>query len=535
MMDPGFSPLSSVMHPAAHTDTTAPALRASALVFTVLGALLLVLLLLLDTLAPGDRGFLVVTRRNIDSICYFSTAHSLLFDRDFDITNQLAVMIPPEAPLPRGIRFWVDPVPATGLPGSPYAIGYSLLGIPFLAAGTALDALAGGRPDGYGPWAERIFCVANIFYLVLGLLVLHRWLVSAALQFEPNPVPSPRSVTAWALAASVALVPATALGYYTFTVMSHPVSFLSVALFLYLWWDRRQSVQPRHWVLIGAAAALMTLCRWQNSLYLAVIVVCELSTPGRLARFSSRTWWQSRAAGAAAMAVLLVPQFAQWHVVYGSWFTVPQGQGFFELPPSRILHVLFSSNNGLFFTTPATLAGFLGLFLGLKRHRPLFAALLAAAAIQIVLIGSLPKYWDGRAFAMRNLINLLPLVALGWLFLLLNYGRRARAGVLAWVCLGAAFTLLSAAQWRYELVPRHEPLTWDEAVTGKFQISSALRRAQAIGRAQTSADLELVRRQHGDSAILLLRLRDAYSAEGRPRDAAAIETLLQHRRARTLF
>ena len=166
-----------------------------------------------------------------NSICYFSNAH-LLFDRDFDLTNQLSVMIPEDSSLALGSRHWVAVVPASGLPGSPYAIGYSLLGIPFLATGAAIDALTGGKANGYGPWAERIFAAANIVYLLLGLLVLHRWLVLLERRWKNET----RNSSAWATVAAVALVPSTALGYYAFTVMSHTTSFMAVSLFLLLWW-----------------------------------------------------------------------------------------------------------------------------------------------------------------------------------------------------------------------------------------------------------------------------------------------------------
>jgi hypothetical protein len=495
--------------------------------FAALGMALLILLVILDALSPGGRGFLVVTPKNPDSICYFSTAHSLLFDRDFDLTNQFAVMVPGNTP-----QIPTFPVIAviqkTGRPGTPYAIGYSLLGIPFLAAGTAIDALTGGQGDGYGRWAERLFASANVVYLTIGLLVLYYWLVLLGQRWDVGQ----RTVKRWAAVATVMLLPSTALGYYTFTVMSHSVSFMSVAIFLLVWWTRRDSLMPKDWLWIGLAAGLMTLCRWQDALFLIIVALWELGEPGRLKK---RMWWMSRAVGAISCVALLVPQFWQWQTVYGTWLTVPQGPQFVSWPPTKIAHVLFSSHNGLFFITPAIIAGVIGLLWGLIRERRLFSILLAAMALQVAMVGSLHDCWSGMAFAMRLLINTLPLVAAGWLFIFLNAGRRWRNAVLGWIAAGSIFTMLAAVQWRYEFVPRNKPLTFDEAFTDKLHLWTAYRRYRAMGAAKNAADLEAVRSRYGESAVLMEQLEKAYVLEGNAKESAEVRAWLEQRKTRALF
>jgi hypothetical protein len=495
--------------------------------FALLGTALLLLLVTLDALAPGGRGFLQVTRKNADSICYFSVAHSLLFDRDFDLTNQLAVMVSADAPLPRGAQHWIAVVPRTGKPGSPFAIGYSLLGLPFLAAGTAIDALSGGRGDGFGVWAERLFVSANIVYLTIGLWFLHRWQLSLGRRWCGKR----RAVGLAATTATLALLPATALGYYAFTVMSHTVSFMTVALFLFVWWERRDSLKILDWLWIGGAAGLMTVCRWQNAIFPIVVVIWELSER-KGAR--PRAWWLGRIASVAVCASIFVPQSLEWQAIYGRWFGVPQGPGFLSWPPTKIAHVLFSSHNGFFFTTPAVIAGVVGLLWGLRRERRLFGALLTAMALQVVVVGSSPS-WSGWAFAMRLLINTLPAVAVGWLYLFLGVARRLKLATLAWIALGSVFTILSAAQWRYEFVPRNRPLTFAEAFTDKLRLGEAYRRHVAMKQAHTSAELLTIRDRHGTSAVLMERLKKAYEAEGREQDRAEAEAWLERRRARCLF
>lgn len=468
-------------------------------------AILFVLLIGLDAAAPGGRGFLVVTPRNVDSIAYFSTAHSLLFDRDFDLTNQFAHMLSrPGTERTRNSR-WVAVQPRTGLPSSPYAIGYPLLAMPFLAAGTAIDALTGHRADGYGPWAERVFAASSAALFAAGLLVLHQWLLLVGLQWTGDA----RSVRRWAGVATLWLAPATAAGYYAFTVMSHSASFFAASLFFFAWWKARDSNDWQPWLAVGAAAGLMTLCRWQNALFLLIPAVYEFPYA-----FRQRHWWISRGAAACMLMLLLAPQFRQWHTIYGSYLTLPQGPQFLAWPPSRVLHVLFSSHNGLFFTTPATLVGAGGLAWAAWRERTTVLPLLLGVVAQVILVGSLPRHWHGLAFAMRLLISSLPLLSLGLLYLLLHRGR---AAVLAWICLGSMFTLLSAVQWRYEFVPRRGPLTVDEAFAEKIDLGTAYTRHQAMEQAGDDAEaLEAVLERFGESRVLLRRLSAACDRAGLP-------------------
>ncbi|MCL6544238.1 MAG: hypothetical protein K6T61_03355 [Bryobacteraceae bacterium] len=517
------------------------ALRLCTLGFVLAGSLLLALLVVLDFAAPGGRGFLIVTPANIDSICYFSTAHSLLFDGDFDLSNQLRVMIPPNSPLPPGSLKWVAVQPASGLPGSPYAIGYSLLAMPFLAAGTVADAATGAPPSGYGRFATSFFAGANVVFLTLGLILSFRWLAQLGLRW----IQDSRSAIGWAAVSAGLLVPATALGYYAFTVMSHTASFLATALFLWVWWNRRDSERIRDWAAIGAASGLMALCRWQDVLFLAVLLWHELNRAALRQTLRRPEWWVSRFAGGLAFLAMFLPQMWQWRVIYGSWLTIPQGPQFVEWPPARVLHVLFSSHNGLFFTTPATLAGAAGLLWGLRKDARLFGGLLAAFACQVILVGSLPRHWSGMAFAMRLLISSTPLLAAGFLFLFLNTRRWTRRAVVGWICAGSLFTLLSAVQWRYEFVPRSSPLTFQEAFADKFRLHRAYRcykdvqRIERAGGAENpqaaARALEEVMTRFGENRVLLDRLRNLYERSGNLSQRNRVQAKLNALSAREMF
>ena len=107
--------------------------RVTALIWTA-GAVLTLALCLAARTPLGGRT--IVRISGVDSVCYFGTAHSLLFDRDFDLTNQFA-RLPPDP------SEWTAVRPETGKPGSQFAIGFSLMQIPFLAVGYVASVVFG--------------------------------------------------------------------------------------------------------------------------------------------------------------------------------------------------------------------------------------------------------------------------------------------------------------------------------------------------------------------------------------------------------
>src|SRR3974377_1474826 len=77
---------------------------------------LLVVFVVMDHSAPAGRRLAKI--RGEDPVSYFGIAHSILFDHDFNQNNEFEHM-PPDG------RFWTSNQPQTGLPGSPWGLGYS--------------------------------------------------------------------------------------------------------------------------------------------------------------------------------------------------------------------------------------------------------------------------------------------------------------------------------------------------------------------------------------------------------------------------
>lgn len=490
--------------------------------FWLLGALLAGLLLTADALRPAGRA--VVKIGGVDAAAYFAVAHSLLMDRDLDLTNQYQAIAPEISP-------WLAVQPVTGRPGSPFPIGYSLLTLPFLALGHGLDLALGQAGDGRSGLALTCYHLANPVFLGLGLGFLFLFLRGLA--------------TAWGLEqrqgdwlafwSCLWLWPATTLGYLTFSPMTHVSAFMATSLFLWRWWVAREGDRPGIWLGVGLAAGLMIICRWQTALFLVVPLIDEawglVASRGAAWRERPGAWWGSRLLAVAGLLLVVTPQLLEWKAIYGGYFLVPQGEGFLGFPPRHFFAVLFSSLRGWFVWTPLTLLGVAGLVWSAWRWPRLGLPFLLAVIGQVALVGSLANAWrQPHSFGARMLTESLPFAAAGLVALLgplPAWPRRA-----GWVVVGlcAAFTMAFAVQYRLDLAPKDDRLTFQELITDKLLLPRAIARGRAAnaaqaelaaGRPEAASDrLRAVLAQHGPDRRLLDLLARSQEALGREQAAA---------------
>jgi len=398
----------------------------------------------------GGRSIVKIT--GVDAVYYFATAHSLLFDRDFDLTNEFQVLEPHQI-------FRTQARPASGKPENPFAVGYPILSIPFLAAGTAVDALAGRPADGYSQSALFFYFLANITFVVLGMIFLSRLLE----RFGMSPLQ--------AIFITFALWCATTLGYYTLSPMSHSATFMMASAFMLVWWRVKDSSSPKGWALLGLCGGFLSICRWQDIFYLGIPVLFELSRSRRLAPW--RRWFIY---GGAA-AVCWIPQVAEWKVIYGRFFTIPQGPDFLHIPPQYMQLVLFSTNHGWFIWTPITALGVLGLLYGARKATAFYWPCLLVIFLEVGVMGSMPTNWhNSESFGIRSLTSCVPLIGLGVATLLRDLGPGFKVIVTGLVALCAIYTILFAVQYRLDLVPKVGTLTTQELLWDKFSLRQAYRR-----------------------------------------------------------
>lgn len=352
---------------------------------------------------------------------YFAQVRSIVMDRDLDFANENATL---------------------GARGAAkmYPIGTALLWVPFMLLARAwlgiLNFFGGSFSlDGYTNPYQRSIGLGTLIYGFAGIVLMQRIL---------------RDYFTSAMATGVAIAVATGTFFVWYITvensMSHGASMFATMLFLYVWHRGRprtagvESTMPsaRWWILLGAAAGLMTLVRWQNSA-LAVIA------------FAVSCWQLRHARGpavrgalmfAASGAVVFLPQLVFWQIVRGSWHSVPAADHGFSIANLNVLDVLFSPNHGLLSTTPLVYLALIGLPFFVRRDPSLATVLIVGFAAQILINSGSGDWWGGPGFGARRFDNCLLAFGAGLASLLMWLARRplvapvAAVGLLLLVNLG---------------------------------------------------------------------------------------------------
>jgi len=447
---------------------TGPQTRVSYAILCLTTILLAAVFVVGDRMTPAGRKLAKIA--GDDPPVYFDVGHALLFHGSFDLTPEFR-RLKPSADSATPVS------PITGHQTSPFPVGYSILAVPFLAAGTVVDAIAGNPADGFSHYTILFYCLTNVVLTGLGLIALFTFLYQVASSWEGV---SPGRANILALAATFAVFFGTSVGYYAFSQMSHAATFLTGSVFLAWWWRVREQTGVRSWAILGLLAGAVSLARWQDIFFAGAPLLFDLMAGWTV--FSRRIW--SRTVYAAAIALCWVPQMLQWKFMFGRYLTVPQGSGFFVFPPPFIPNVLFSTEHGWFIWTPLALIGVLGLIAGAFQAPRVFTPWIAAVALEVGLIASLPLSWhSGPAFGNRYLTSSAPAIGLGLLFLLCRFARPVRVIVATAAAFCCLFSVLFAVQFRLDLIPKLDRLTPAELFGDKINMPRIHRQKLAAQRA----------------------------------------------------
>jgi hypothetical protein len=225
----------------------------------------------------------------------------------------------------------------------------------------------------------------------------------------------------------------------------------------------------------------------------------------------------------AGALICWVPQFIEWKAIYGKYLTMPQGPGFIVFPPAFIREVLLSSRNGWFLWTPLAFIGVLGLLYGAFRFTREFIPWIVVLALEVIVIGSMPTWHGFDSFSSRYLLTNSPLIGLGLFTLLCSLRPLLRRSLVVVTALCCIFTTLFAIQYRLNLVPNNETLTFSEVFTDKLRLPQVRRRKNAASTARwllskgDTFDAILLLEEAaslGDDRDVLDLMGAAYRAEG---------------------
>jgi hypothetical protein len=308
-----------------------------------------------------------------DGVHYFATLRSIVVDGDLDFENEYRILGVQEA--------YFLPTETGRLPNN-FSVGPALLWSPTYILVHGLGRLGLFRPTGIGyPYFTAVSTV-TAFAGFLGVL----WLYGLVrLYFEPS-VAFSASLLIW-------------MGTFHFWYMvfepsmSHAFGMASVTGFLLLC---HRTLKGRwDYALLGLAAGLVALVRWQNIVFLPVGLVFIWKKAG---------WpkWADLSVCAGTAVAVFLPQMIFWKLIYGHFLLVPQGGGYMGWASPEIEAVLFSSRHGLLSWSPLLWLGVLGL-VGFTRRAPVLAGgLLAAFAMTLYVNAAVHDWWAGASFGARR-------------------------------------------------------------------------------------------------------------------------------------
>ena len=416
-----------------------------------------------------------------DEIKYFATLRSIYFDRDLHYENEYAYFISRDPVAHAGLRPFMEEVTPTGYRLNDGPIGTALFWLPFYATadlGVVVARALGATVvrDGYSwPYVWAV-CVGSLVWGMAGLLLIFRLCRAYA----------GRKASTWGVLGIWFASPVVFYLYIT-PAMSHAASLFAVVFFLWLWHEGRRNRGARQWVVLGVSAGLMILVRELNWLFLLVPLVDEALEILRVVRGDPamttavvgqlRRRWGGYASFAAALAIVITPQFYVYQTLNGTFGPTPFVVEKFSLVPRHVGDVLFSGFHGLFSWHPVTLLGMLGLGV-LWRREPQLAGLLALIFLaQVLVIGAYDTWWGGASFGARRFINCSPIFALGIAAAVDPLRGRALqltgAGLLCLVLWNGGL----AVQYSVGLIPRDAPVGMGQIVRNQiFEVPPRLKR-----------------------------------------------------------
>ncbi len=350
-----------------------------------------------------------------DGIGYFAYLRSMYFDKDIYFNNEFEAL--------KAFRYGVcsyklkfdclryTHVPETNMVPNSFSIGPSLLWMPFYHLTDICYRKINPNRTGYETIYLNVLRFATIFYGFLGVLFLYFALRSI---FRPH-------VSLLAILAILFCSPMYAF-LKTQPFYSHIHSFFAVSLFMFILVKIKDSQNPLHWMILGAAAGIATLMRWQNAMFVLVPVFFALMMLLKnefIPRKEILSLYLNLPLFALCFFLFLIPQLVAFKLIFGTFYTIPQGNSFITFIPKWIIEVLFSANHGLFHWHPLLILGLIGFFLtfrGSARNsasRALFYSNSVGFGLQTYINASIPQYWAGASFGARRFIDSFVFLSFG--------------------------------------------------------------------------------------------------------------------------
>jgi hypothetical protein len=363
----------------------------------------------------GDGQYLPILDRGDGHMLYLM-ARSTALDLDWDFENDLAEFGDP----------WGQPHNAlTQRVEVPHPIGPPLIWTPLIwiaHAGSKIANLFGADipSHGYTEWHQRFVFFSSTLAALAAVLLGRR----LAMKLVGG---------AWAPTyATVAVLLGTSITYYATYMPSygHALDACACAGFVAYWTLTFGTWAWRRWIVLGALLGVAMLIRVQDVAFgivivveVASVIISDLRKRAIDWRVRALVWLAGGATVLAVALVVFIPQLAYWRIIYGDWFTLPQGARYTRLGSPMILELLYAPRNGWLSTHPIAYLSVIGLFCVPKRARLITFALVLALVLQVYLNATIVDWWAMASWGQRRMCSVTIILVVGLAGLVWRLGR----------------------------------------------------------------------------------------------------------------
>jgi hypothetical protein len=318
-----------------------------------------------------------------------------------------AKMAPPGIDEKTGSGFKIDLV--HNRISTQYFYGVSLLISPFFMIAHAVSVVTGeDELGGFSLIYNKIFDIAGVFYLVLGLFFLKKFLKN----YFPEYL-------------QYILILVTFLGTNLFfysiidSLMSHVYSFFAISVFLYAMKEfLNDTSRYRYFLLMSFAFGLMLIIRPTNCL-IGILFPFWDTMNRKEVKYRLKLIFQPKfiLPFLAIILVMFFPQMIFWKIMHGSFLYLNYGVGFPFWNNPKLPEVWFSTLNGLVPWSPLTLLFIMGMFfMVFKKYNN--GLIILFFFLLISYIAASYKYWYfGCGYGHRAFTEFMPVFCIPFGFL----------------------------------------------------------------------------------------------------------------------
>jgi hypothetical protein len=231
-----------------------------------------------------------------------------------------------------------------GIVQTKYTYGTALLQLPFYSVASVMALFSTDEPAGFTRFHHASINLAAVFYLVLGLVLLYRFLKAT---FSSGVI----------LSTLAAIFAGTNLYFYAIdeTGMSHVYSFFLFSAFLYLARHSEYLKNKRFMTsfLLGIAAGLIVVIRPTNVLFLVSFLLLDRNKTDNITDRLRRVVNPKILIPAIlGMLLMLLPQLFYWQYAHDSMLHYSYGSEGFNWGDPQLIKTWFAPSNSLFAYNP---------------------------------------------------------------------------------------------------------------------------------------------------------------------------------------